>query len=303
MHADEARRLRRDEGLSVAQIQQRLGVSKHTLTGWLRGVPAPAWTARPNAKDDVRARAVELRGSGWSVNDIALELGVARSTAWQWVKHLPLDPDPDGARTKRRKGKELTEGRWARHRLDRDDARRAVVSVAASEVATPSERESLLVGAAIYWCEGRKSKAWRRDDRVVFTNSDPGLVALFVRFAGLCGRAPGDLRFRVAIHESADATAAQAWWKETLRLPDVEFDRPTLKRHKPISARHNVGGDYHGCLVVTVPRSRDLYWRIEGIMAGLVAAGAPRASAGQTGSLCATAPDTVIATAPRSRVV
>jgi orotate phosphoribosyltransferase-like protein len=41
-------------------------------------------------KDDVRQSAVELRRKGWSVNDIAVELGVARSTAWLWVKHLPL---------------------------------------------------------------------------------------------------------------------------------------------------------------------------------------------------------------------
>ena len=71
------------------------------LQDWLRGIPPPEWTRRPNAKDDLRARAVELRGQGWSVNDIALELGVARSTAWQWVKHLPLDLDSDRARRKR----------------------------------------------------------------------------------------------------------------------------------------------------------------------------------------------------------
>lgn len=269
MHQDEARRLRRDEGLSIAQIQQRLGVSKQTLTGWLRGVPAPAWTTRPNAKDEVRARAVELRGSGWSVNDIALELGVARSTAWQWVKHLPLDPESDRARMKRRKGEELTDGRWARHRVERDVAHRAVASTAAKEVATPSDRELLLVGAAIYWCEGRKSKPWRPDYGVVFTNSDPGLVALFLRFIGLCGWPPAGVRLRVAIHESADTGAAEAWWREALGLADAEFDRATLKRHKPLTNRHNVGADYHGCLVVTVPRARELYWRIEGIMAGL----------------------------------
>ncbi len=297
MYQDEARRLRRDEGLSIAQIQQRLGVSKQTLTGWLRGVPAPAWTARPNAKDDLRARAVELRAAGWSVNDIALDLGVARSTAWQWVRHLPLDPESDRARMKRQKGKDLTDGRWARHRVERDEARRAAMSMAASEIATPTRHDLLLVGAAIYWCEGRKSKPWRRDDRVVFTNSDPGLIALFLRFVRLCGWSPADLQFRVAIHESADAFAAEAWWKEALGLPDAEFDRATLKRHKPLTTRHNLGDDYHGCLVVTVPRSRDLYWRIEGIMAGLVGAGMADVTDGQTGSLCRAATATVIATA------
>src|SRR5215475_8919721 len=61
----EARRLRA-EGLSIAEIQRRLGVTKHRLTDWLRGIPAPAWTARPNAKDELHGRAVDLRGEGCS---------------------------------------------------------------------------------------------------------------------------------------------------------------------------------------------------------------------------------------------
>ncbi len=61
MTAAEARRLRTDEGLSIAQIQARLGVTKHTLTQWLRGVPAPAWTRRPTAKDELRGEALRLR--------------------------------------------------------------------------------------------------------------------------------------------------------------------------------------------------------------------------------------------------
>src|SRR6266513_6378401 len=67
--AAEARRLRMEEGLSGRQIQHRLGVPKQRLQDWLRGVPPPEWTRRPNAKDDLRAQAVALRQEGWSVND------------------------------------------------------------------------------------------------------------------------------------------------------------------------------------------------------------------------------------------
>src|SRR5215470_9264493 len=145
--AAEARRLRAEEGRSIAEIQHRLGVSKHQLTDWLRGIPAPAWTARPTAKDDLRSGALELRAAGWSVNDIALELGVARSTAWQWVKHLPLDRDSERARAKRAKGKQLTEGRWAEHRVERDQRHATIRAAASASVGELSERDLLLVGA------------------------------------------------------------------------------------------------------------------------------------------------------------
>src|SRR5438874_861651 len=63
VRAQEARRLRIEEGLSTAQIRRRLGVSKETLYDWLRGVPAPEWTQRPNAKDDLRDKAPAARPS------------------------------------------------------------------------------------------------------------------------------------------------------------------------------------------------------------------------------------------------
>ncbi|HWB36049.1 MAG TPA: helix-turn-helix domain-containing protein [Rugosimonospora sp.] len=270
MSAAEARRLRVDEGPSIAAIQARLGVTKHTLTQWLRGIPAPGWTRRPNAKDALRARALELRGAGWSVNDIALELGVATSTAWLWVKHLPLDADSERARAKAAHAKLMTDARWERQRQARDRRREQVITEARTRIGRLSGREVLLVGAVAYWCEGTKSKPWRpNEEHVTFTNSDPVLIEVFLRCVELLGRPREGLGYRVAIHESADATAATRWWAEGLRLPLERFLRPTLKRHEPATLRRNVGDDSHGCLVVTVPRSRELYWQIQGTVAAL----------------------------------
>ncbi len=125
----------------MAQIQRRLGVSKHRLIEWLRGTPPPEWTVRPNAKDDLRARATVLRGDGWSVNDIAAELGVARSTAWQWVRHLPLDPDSERARRKREHSRIMTDARWARRRIEREAAKAAVTAAARVDTGTLSDRD------------------------------------------------------------------------------------------------------------------------------------------------------------------
>lgn len=103
----------------------------------------------------------------------------------------------------------------------------------------------------------------------MFVNSDPGLLALFLDFLAECGVRREMAGYRVLIHESADADAAIRWWAEQLRLPVERFGRSTLKRHNPTTVRRNTGDDYHGCLVITVPRSRALYWRIEGMIAEL----------------------------------
>ena len=40
--------------------------------------------------DDLKARAVVLRGQGWLIKRIAAELQVARSTAHRWTADVPL---------------------------------------------------------------------------------------------------------------------------------------------------------------------------------------------------------------------
>jgi len=266
---DEARRMRRDDELSVAEIQRRLGVTKHALTSWLTGIPAPEWTRRPNAKDELRSRALDLRADGWSVNDIALELGIAKSTAYLWVKHLPLDPDAARARGKRDHARIMSRARWQGHHEDRDQARAEAIQRQVRAVGAITDRDLLLVGAAVYWCEGTKSKPWRRDERLAFINSDPVLILIFLRFVRLVGVDPAALRVRVSIHESADATAAARWWSERTGIPLDSFARPTLKKHRVTSFRHNQGDDYHGCLILYVRRSRELYWQVEGVMQAL----------------------------------
>ncbi|WBB65090.1 helix-turn-helix domain-containing protein [Micromonospora sp. WMMD812] len=267
---DEVRRLRAVDGLSVREIRARTGLGRNRVYELLRGVPPPEWTRRPNAKDDLRARAIELRASGCSVPDIAARLGVAKSTAYQWVRHLPARPDDDITRAGgRARMKAAADARWAAHRAERDAARAGQHERAATTVGSLDDRDLLLLGAAVYWCEGTKSKPWRRDDHVQLVNSDPGLLALFLRFLETCGVDRSVPSYRVSIHETADADAATTWWARRLGLPPDRFGRPTVKKHRPTTVRRNVGADYHGCLVINVPRSRELYWRIEGMIAEL----------------------------------
>jgi len=268
-HRDEARRLRVDPGLSLSELMKHFGVGSATLTDWLRGVPPPDWTRRPNAKDDLRAQALELREQGWSVNDLATKLGVAKSTAYLWVKHIPLDPNAERAREKQEHAALMIAGRWEEHRRERDRSQADIHAIAAEDVGELTDRELLMVGAAIYWCEGAKSKPWRRLDRLTFINSDAGLLRLFLRFLALCGRDKDSVHYRVHIHETADAEAAGDWWARELEVSRERFQRPTIKRHVPNTRRMNAGADYHGCLVITVPQSRELYWRVEGVMAAL----------------------------------
>jgi transposase len=260
--------------MSRGQLMKRFGIGSNTLSEWLSGLEAPEWTRRPNAKDGLRMRALELRRAGWSVPRIAGELGVAKSTAYLWVREIPLDPTPaDAADRRKRRMEHMQETRWEPHRQARDAARAATGERMAAWVGELSEREVTLLGAVNYWCEGAKAKPWEPNRcRVTYINSDPGLVVLFLMFVESLGEDRQQLKYRISIHESAEVDAAGRWWAALVGVPVDRFARPTLKSHNPTTVRRNTGDPYRGCLTIDVPRSRELYWKIEGLMTGIVAA-------------------------------
>jgi hypothetical protein len=252
-------------GKSVREIRDALGpVGKRTLSAALKGTPPAEWTRRPNAKDDLRDQARELRTQGRSYNEIAAELGVSKSSVSLWVRDIPCPERFAYVHSERR-----LEG-LRKYNEVRAAHQRAETTAAAAEIGELTDREVLIAGAIAYWCEGSKSKSYRRSsDRVIFTNSDPGLVHFFLRFLDVVGVQRTDLAFRVHIHESADVEAAQRFWEEVTGAPRDQFGRPTLKHHNPKTTRGNVGESYRGCLRIDVRRSGALYRRIEGWASGV----------------------------------
>ncbi len=137
-------------------------------------------------------------------------------------------------------------------------------AAAAGQIGVLSKREILIAGALAYWCEGTKSKPHQLRERVVFINSDPGLITFFLHFLAAAGVQPTQVRFRVCIHETADVAAAEQFWASITNADTRAFYRVVFKRHNPQTVRRNVDADYHGCLRIDVLQSADLYRRIEG---------------------------------------
>jgi hypothetical protein len=262
----------RRAGRSRREIKEILGIgSNQTLNEALQGEPPPEWTRRPRAKDALHARARELREQGLDYDDIAASLAVSKSSVSLWVRDMPR-PERLSYEECRKRSAEGAQRYWAAERPLREARREAVRAAAAAEIGPLTEREILIAGAIAYWCEGAKTKARRRQDRVVFVNSDPALIRFFLRFLDTVGIGRGDLTYRVHIHETADVLAAEQFWQRITRADPRQFRRTVLKTHNPRTVRANVGDDYHGCLRVEVRRSADLYRQIEGwtssIMAG-----------------------------------
>lgn len=255
----------RRAGLSRREIRAQLGVpSNALLTALLAGEPPPHWTKRPNAKDELRARARELRTQGRTYDEIVAELGVAKSSVSLWVRDLPKPPTPP-ERLRR-----MNEARWGPYRAERARLRERTRGEAAGEIGELSDRELFLVGVGLYWAEGAKSKPHRLQEQVQFVNSDPGVIRVFLAWLDLLGVTRERLQLRLMIHESADVSAAERYWADLVGVDVAVFSKTTLKKHNPKTVRKNVGDDYRGCLVVGVRQGAELYRRIEGWWSGIV---------------------------------
>jgi transposase-like protein len=268
----------RRSGKSRREIKQILGIgSNETLNNALSGEPPQPWIR--NAKPDMQLRARELRKQGLNYNQIAAELGVSKSSVSLWVRDLPR-PERLSAEECRQRSIEGLRRYWAIERPLREAERQAVQKAAAAEIGQLTAREVLVAGAIAYWCEGAKNKQNLRADRVVFTNSDPGLIRLFLQFLDAVGTGRDMLIYRIQIHEDADIRSAQEFWLGVTKANRAQFRRPTLKQHNPKTTRKNTADGYHGCLRVEVRRGVGLYPRIEGwasaVMAGTPGTDVPR---------------------------
>ncbi|MEV7594214.1 hypothetical protein AB0O42_28520 [Streptomyces sp. NPDC089922] len=260
----------RREGHSRRAIRDRLAVHNNDLlNALLQGEPPPEWTKRPNAKDDLRARARELRLQGLTYDRIQLELGCSKSSISLWVRDLPK-PEP----TRRPSGRSMEraqQGRAAAHER-RKAAYEATRQAARAEVGELSERELFLLGVGLYWAEGGKTKPHQPHPQITFVNSDAGMIRTFLAWLRLVGVGDDRLRFALQIHETADVARAEEYWRDVVGLDASHFGKTTLKRHNPRTNRQNVGDTYRGCLAVRVLGGSDLYRRIEGTWWGIVGA-------------------------------
>lgn len=121
----------------------------------------------------------------------------------------------------------------------------------------------------MYWAEGSKEKDNGTKSGVIFSNSDPGMILLFVRWLrDVLMVSDRDLIYELYIHEAADVKSAQTYWSQILSIP-VATLRTYFKRNKEKIGRKNIGKEYYGLVRVRVRRSTNLNRKISGWTQGI----------------------------------
>lgn len=197
-------------------------------------------------------RARSLRAEGWTLAAIAAELGVSQGSVSGWVRDVAFEPRP---REARRRGPNALQRAKAAE-IERSDA------AGLAAIGELDDRDLLIAGTALYAGEGAKT-----DGVVKFTNSDPAMVALFLRwFRSFFSPDEERLRLRLYLHEGLDLHAANASWTRLTGIPVEQFQAPYRADPDPSIRRSK---HPMGCATVAYSCSRT-HRTIMGLVRGLL---------------------------------
>ena len=200
-----------------------------------------------------REEARLLRAEGWTMPDIALKLGVSRSSVSLWTRDVPFTAGPR---------------RFVRPRQPNALERRKAGEIAEmleegrQRIGQLSDRDLLVAGTALYAGEGAKT-----DRQVLFANSDPRMIVGFMTWLRRCiGVEQSRLRVRLYLHEGLDLATATQYWSDLTGIPIHQFEAPYRAVPDPSirTAKH-----VFGCASVRYSCSRT-HRRIMGLVHALL---------------------------------
>jgi len=197
-------------------------------------------------KVDERVRARELRAQSWTLGEIARELGVCKSSVSIWVRDVEFVPKPRNRGHASQKPHPLHLAKLAEIELCRQEAAECIGRL--------SERDLRMFALALYAGEGSK-----RDGSLVFANSDPILMRLFVTWLRRDFELDeARLKVKLYLHADLDLQAAVAHWSALLDVPVEQFNKP-YRAVVDATIRHN--RHVNGCASI-VYHSRSIHRRV-----------------------------------------
>ena len=199
-----------------------------------------------------RERARQLRrDEGASIKEIARRVGVSVSSVSTWVRDIELTAEQHAALQLRNVAyNRQMSGTWKQAATRR--AQRLVYQADGREASRRGNR-LFVAGCMLYWAEGAKHRNTLR-----FTNSDPEMVRLFVRFVRKCFEIDDDA-IRVTCNLFADHIERQReierFWLEVANLPETCLCKSSVNVYSKYSQKKRRNKLPYGTCRVSVSRT------------------------------------------------
>lgn len=217
--------------------------------------------ARKNAR---KLKAIELRKKGLSYREILEQVHVARSTLSVWLRDIKL-AKKHRVRLSEKQRLSALRGAASRYR-QRILRTEEIYREAARDIAAISDRELWFMGIMLYWAEGAQEREARPGSGVWFTNSDPHMIKIFLKWLlEVCKVPRNAISFEVTVqgpHRYTEAHIVQ-YWSYITGFKKKDFSRVYFKQQH-LKRKRKKSAAYQGVLKIKVKESSGLNRKIAG---------------------------------------
>lgn len=222
------------------------------------------------SKEDLKQKAIKLRREGQTYSEILDVIPVAKSTLSLWLREVCLSKKQTQKITQKRIDGQKRGAQAQKNK--RVNKQKEIIESAQYDIKSISNRELWLIGIALYWAEGSKSKEHNTSVGISFSNSDPNMIYIFIEWLRRClGIDDKDIITSLYIHELHKHRTKDILdiWGKKINKPLSFFKYVYYKKNKIKTNRKNTGDLYIGLLRVNIKASSDLNRKITGWIKGI----------------------------------
>jgi tRNA(Leu) C34 or U34 (ribose-2'-O)-methylase TrmL len=224
-------------------------------------------------KNILKEKAINFREKGLSYSEILREVPVAKSTLALWLQSVGLSK----MQQQRLTLKKIISGKRgaAKRKSQRIEKESEIKSFAHKQIGTISPRELWIIGTMLYWAEGSKQKEYNPSQKLVFSNSDPNMIRLYLSWLEKSIKIPrNQIELVIHIHETYRDKLKPVikYWSGKTGFHKAKFGKIYFKKNILNPKRRNIGYGYYGLLRVEVVKSTDLNRKVTGWIEGIYSA-------------------------------
>lgn len=213
----------------------------------------------------IKENAVQMRKSGKTYSEILKEIPVAKSTLSLWLRDVGLSTKQFQRLTEKRlaAGKRGGEAR----RQQRIIKTQEILRNSLSDIKHISKRELWIIGIVLYWAEGSKEKEYQHGIGIRFSNSDPRIIQVFLRWLKeICNINEDRIGFEIYIHRNSqnNIDVVRKYWSKITKSKIEKFNTIYYKKNDIKTKRRNTKDLYYGLIRVRVSSSSSLLRQITG---------------------------------------
>ncbi len=211
-------------------------------------------------KSPFKEKAIELRKKGLSFSEIQKKIPVSHSSLSFWLRDIKLSKKAQSRLLKRRIDGQH-KGAIGHHNVIVREEKR-FREEALKEIKKMTKKDLFLLGVSLYWVEGAKSRTYRISQPVKFSNSDPLMIKIFMKWLyEIIHIKEEELVFELYLHETQKCDNIIKFWAKQLNI-SKDTIRLYYKHNKVKPNRFYYIVDSYGVLMLRVRRSAALNRKI-----------------------------------------